>query len=80
VGASLLAMAAAAHSTSLWLTHRFREQAHSYRGFVVFPRILCTAEKPVGASLLAKTAAHTTPMCLTHRFREQARSHRGLMF
>jgi hypothetical protein len=34
VGVSLLAMAAA-RSISLWLTHRFREQAHSYRGFVV---------------------------------------------
>jgi hypothetical protein len=33
VGVSLLAKTAA-HSTSMWLTHRFREQARSYRGFV----------------------------------------------
>ena len=34
VGVSLLAKTSA-RSISLWLTHCFREQAHSYRGFVV---------------------------------------------
>ena len=44
---------------SMWLSHRYREQARSHIGSSSDTKSMCTA-KPVGASLLAMRPAHPT--------------------
>ena len=44
------------------LTHRHREQAHSYNGAAVRPHIPMRSPIPVGAGLLANASAHSTSL------------------
>jgi len=60
------------------LTHRFREQARSYRRTVAAPILTPYPKTNVRASLLAKAAFLPPLYQLTHRFRKHARSHKKL--
>ena len=60
------------------LTHRYREQAHSYKGIFVSSETGVVPPIPVGAELARDSGGSASLMSLTHRHREQAHSYKGI--